>query len=79
MYWFPSPPVGTVWKFGGLGSNPGEGMDVRKRIVPMRHEGIPKNCRVASPLVRLGEGEERWKTPDRPQGVLPQNWCGTEL
>ncbi|GFU40378.1 hypothetical protein TNCV_4255561 [Trichonephila clavipes] len=22
--------------------------------------------------------KERWDTPDHPQGVLPQNWCGTE-
>ncbi|GFW45286.1 uncharacterized protein TNCV_4733941 [Trichonephila clavipes] len=34
--------------------------------------------RAASPLGRLGEGEESWKAPDHPQGVLPQNWGGTE-
>ncbi|GFX15410.1 DUF4817 domain-containing protein [Trichonephila clavipes] len=34
--------------------------------------------RVASPLVKLVEGEERREAPERPQGVLPQNWGGTE-
>ncbi|GFW90672.1 uncharacterized protein TNCV_628381 [Trichonephila clavipes] len=29
--------------------------------------------------VRLVEGEEGWKASDQPQGVLPQNWGGTEL
>ncbi|GFW50623.1 hypothetical protein TNCV_2889251 [Trichonephila clavipes] len=32
----------------------------------------------ASPLVRLVEDEERWEAPDHHQGVLPQNWGGTE-
>ncbi|GFV79984.1 uncharacterized protein TNCV_1217521 [Trichonephila clavipes] len=31
-----------------------------------------------SPRVRLVEGEERWKTPDHPQGS-PQNWGETEM
>ncbi|GFS81443.1 hypothetical protein TNCV_895871 [Trichonephila clavipes] len=34
--------------------------------------------REASLLVRLVEGEERWETPDHPQGVLPHNWGGME-
>ncbi|GFW21342.1 hypothetical protein TNCV_1531671 [Trichonephila clavipes] len=34
--------------------------------------------RATSPLVKLMEGEEMWKVPDHLQGVLPQNWCGTE-
>ncbi|GFV59178.1 uncharacterized protein TNCV_2339191 [Trichonephila clavipes] len=34
--------------------------------------------RVASPLVRWVEEEERWETPDDPQGILPQNWSETE-
>ncbi|GFS93165.1 hypothetical protein TNCV_5140031, partial [Trichonephila clavipes] len=34
--------------------------------------------RVASPLVWLAEGEERWEAPHHPQGFLPQNWGGTE-
>ncbi|GFW81849.1 hypothetical protein TNCV_2885231 [Trichonephila clavipes] len=32
--------------------------------------------RAASLLMRLMEGEKRWETPD--QGVLDQNWGGTE-
>ncbi|GFV26927.1 hypothetical protein TNCV_1753861 [Trichonephila clavipes] len=43
----------------GLGSNLGEDMDVCKRIVPFRHGGTLNSSRVASPLVRLVEGEER--------------------
>ncbi|GFV64280.1 transposable element Tc3 transposase [Trichonephila clavipes] len=47
-----------------LGSNPGEGMDVCKCIVPLWH-GVTLNSRQASsPLVRLMEVEERWETPD---------------
>ncbi|GFS54765.1 probable RNA-directed DNA polymerase from transposon X-element [Trichonephila clavipes] len=34
----------------------------------MRHGGILNSHRVTSPLVRLVEGEERWETPDCPQG-----------
>ncbi|GFX04207.1 hypothetical protein TNCV_3973561 [Trichonephila clavipes] len=45
----------------GLGSNPGEGMDVCKSIVPSGHGGILNRRRAASPLVRLLEREERWK------------------
>ncbi|GFT22443.1 uncharacterized protein TNCV_3274121 [Trichonephila clavipes] len=63
----------------GLGSNPGEDMDVCKRIVPSQHGGTLNSCRSASSLVRLVEGEERWEDPDHPQGVLPQNWGETEL
>ncbi|GFW75775.1 hypothetical protein TNCV_4429581 [Trichonephila clavipes] len=36
------------------------------------------NRRAENPLVRLVEGEERWEAPDHLQGVLPQNWDGTE-
>ncbi|GFX90377.1 uncharacterized protein TNCV_5067641 [Trichonephila clavipes] len=36
------------------------------------------NRRAASPLMWLVKGEERWEAPDHPQGVLPQNWGGTE-
>ncbi|GFS72752.1 hypothetical protein TNCV_1421341 [Trichonephila clavipes] len=31
---------------------------------PLRHGGTLNSRRAASPLVRLVEGEERWKTPD---------------
>ncbi|GFV72664.1 uncharacterized protein TNCV_411831 [Trichonephila clavipes] len=41
--------------------------------------GTLTSRRAASPLVRLVEGEERWETPDHPQGVLPLNWDETEL
>ncbi|GFW84342.1 uncharacterized protein TNCV_1132111 [Trichonephila clavipes] len=42
----------------GLGSNPGEDMDVCKCIVPSRHEGTLNSRQAASPLVRLVEGEK---------------------
>ncbi|GFW47681.1 hypothetical protein TNCV_2828731 [Trichonephila clavipes] len=45
----------------GLGSNPVEGMDVCKCIVPMRHGSTLSSCRAASHLARLVEGEERLK------------------
>ncbi|GFW14421.1 hypothetical protein TNCV_411041 [Trichonephila clavipes] len=39
-------------------------MDVCKCIVPMRDEGTLNNrARVASPLVWLVEGKERWEAP----------------
>ncbi|GFT19560.1 cullin-4A [Trichonephila clavipes] len=63
----------------GLGLNPGEDMDVCKCVVPSRHGGTLNSRWAASPLVRFVEGEERWVTPDLPQGVLPQNWDETEL
>ncbi|GFU85104.1 uncharacterized protein TNCV_1553671 [Trichonephila clavipes] len=53
-------------------------MDVCKCIVPSRHEGTLKSRRIASPLVSLVEGEERWEVPKHPKGVLPQNWAGTK-
>ncbi|GFW19688.1 DDE_3 domain-containing protein [Trichonephila clavipes] len=62
----------------GLGSSPGEGMDACKCIVPSRQVGTLNWRRSSSLLVRLRKGEERWETPNHPQGVLPQNWGGTE-
>ncbi|GFX41436.1 uncharacterized protein TNCV_3489771 [Trichonephila clavipes] len=53
-------------------------MDVCECIVPLRHEVTLNSRRVASPLVWLVEGEERWEAPDHPQGFLPLNWDGTE-
>ncbi|GFX02251.1 uncharacterized protein TNCV_138271 [Trichonephila clavipes] len=47
--------------------------------MPSRHEGTLKSRRAASPLGRMGGGEERWETPNHPQGVLPLNWGETEL
>ncbi|GFX86815.1 cullin-4A [Trichonephila clavipes] len=51
----------------GLGSNPGEGMDVCKCIVPSRHGGTLNSRRAASHLVRLVGREERWEPPDYPR------------
>ncbi|GFY14209.1 hypothetical protein TNCV_3613981 [Trichonephila clavipes] len=39
----------------GLGSNPGEYMDVCKCIVPSRHWGTLNSRRATNPLVRLVE------------------------
>ncbi|GFU01340.1 cullin-4A [Trichonephila clavipes] len=61
----------------GLGSNPGEDMDICECIMPSWLGGILNSRRAASPLVRLGE--ERWEAPDHPQGVLSLNWGETEL
>ncbi|GFT68288.1 uncharacterized protein TNCV_659071 [Trichonephila clavipes] len=53
-------------------------MDDDKCIVPSRH-GVTLNSRgAASPLVRLEEGEEVYEAPDHHQGVLSQDWGGTE-
>ncbi|GFW24179.1 uncharacterized protein TNCV_1847381 [Trichonephila clavipes] len=62
----------------GLGSSPGEDMDVCKYIVPLRHGGTLNSRRAASPLVWLMEGEEKWEDLDHPRGFLPLNWGGTE-
>ncbi|GFV78600.1 uncharacterized protein TNCV_1889061 [Trichonephila clavipes] len=48
------------------------------RAVPSRHGGILNSRRAARTLVRLVEGDERWEAPDHHQGVLSQNWGGTE-
>ncbi|GFX69514.1 uncharacterized protein TNCV_380831 [Trichonephila clavipes] len=53
-------------------------MDVFKCIVPSRHGGTLNCRRAASPLVRLLGGEERREASDQPQGLLLQNWDGTE-
>ncbi|GFX06913.1 uncharacterized protein TNCV_1202281 [Trichonephila clavipes] len=63
----------------GLGSNPGEDMDVCKCIVPSQYGGTLNSRRATSPPVRLVEGEERWEASDHPQGILPQNWDETDL
>ncbi|GFX21611.1 hypothetical protein TNCV_1400251 [Trichonephila clavipes] len=50
---------------GGVGSNPREGMDTRKCIVPLQHRGTLNSRRAASPLVRLMEREEeKWEDSD---------------
>ncbi|GFT82756.1 hypothetical protein TNCV_1784731 [Trichonephila clavipes] len=53
-------------------------MDICKCIVPLWQVGTLNSRRAASPLMRLVEEEERWEPPDHPQGVVPQNWGGTE-
>ncbi|GFS65370.1 uncharacterized protein TNCV_2451791 [Trichonephila clavipes] len=60
----------------GLGSNPGEDMDICECIVPSRHGGTLNSHRAASPLVRLVEGEERLEPPDHPQGVCSPSKLG---
>ncbi|GFV93779.1 hypothetical protein TNCV_366781 [Trichonephila clavipes] len=55
----------------GLGSNPGEGMDVCKYIVPLRNEDTLNSSPAASPLVSLVEGEERWEASDHPPECSP--------
>ncbi|GFX30799.1 uncharacterized protein TNCV_656851 [Trichonephila clavipes] len=52
----------------GMGSNPGEGMDFCKCIVPLRHGGTLNSRRTAFPLVRLVEWEERCEANDHPPG-----------
>ncbi|GFY25350.1 uncharacterized protein TNCV_2484701 [Trichonephila clavipes] len=53
-------------------------MDVCKCIGSLRHGGTVNSRQAASPLVRLVEGEARWKTPGHTRSFLPQNWGGTK-
>ncbi|GFX29382.1 hypothetical protein TNCV_3997581 [Trichonephila clavipes] len=50
----------------GLGSNPGEGMDICKCIEPLQYGGTLNSCRAACSLVRLVEEEKRWEASDPP-------------
>ncbi|GFU19793.1 DDE_3 domain-containing protein [Trichonephila clavipes] len=68
------PNIGIIPGIRGLGSKPGEDMDVCKCIVPSWHGGTLNSRRITSPLVWLVEGEERWEASDHPQSVLPLNW-----
>ncbi|GFU63834.1 uncharacterized protein TNCV_3496461 [Trichonephila clavipes] len=56
----------------------GPGFESRRRQGCFRHGGTLNSYRAKSPLVRLVKGEERWEAPDLPQGVLSQNWGGTD-
>ncbi|GFX07258.1 uncharacterized protein TNCV_2972351 [Trichonephila clavipes] len=47
-------------------------------ITPLRHGDILNSRRATQPLMKLVEGEERWKASNHLQGVLPQNRGGTE-
>ncbi|GFW09177.1 hypothetical protein TNCV_2101311 [Trichonephila clavipes] len=49
-----------------------------KLRVPARHRGTVNSPRAASPLVWLGEVEERWEAHVHLQGFLPLYWGGTE-
>ncbi|GFY29533.1 hypothetical protein TNCV_2627031 [Trichonephila clavipes] len=40
--------------------------------------GILNSRRATRSRVWLVKGEERWEAPDHSQGVLSQNWGGTE-
>ncbi|GFW98790.1 hypothetical protein TNCV_2837511 [Trichonephila clavipes] len=52
----------------------GEDTDVCKCFPPL----LQNSCRVACPLVRLVEEEERWESSDHPQSVPPKNCGGAE-
>ncbi|GFW47468.1 hypothetical protein TNCV_4537581 [Trichonephila clavipes] len=54
----------------GLGSNPGEDMDVCKCIVPSQHGSTLNSRRAASPLVRWWKGKR-----DIADGVLQHTTC----
>ncbi|GFX82016.1 hypothetical protein TNCV_2572151 [Trichonephila clavipes] len=47
-------------------------------FVHLRHVGSLGSRRARSPLVRLMVGKSEEGGPDPPQGVLTQNWVGTE-
>ncbi|GFV82355.1 uncharacterized protein TNCV_3443451 [Trichonephila clavipes] len=53
-------------------------MDICKCIVISRNEVTLNSRRAASPLVRLVEEQERWRTSYYPQGVILQNWGATK-
>ncbi|GFU54270.1 hypothetical protein TNCV_576541 [Trichonephila clavipes] len=55
----------------GLGSNPGEDMDVCKCIVSLRYGDTLNSRRAANRLVRLVAGDERWEASDPPPGYSP--------
>ncbi|GFT09427.1 hypothetical protein TNCV_5062881 [Trichonephila clavipes] len=59
----------------GPGTNPGEDMDVCKRIVPSRHGG---SYRAANPLMRLVEEGERLALLKTTISVLPLNFGGAK-
>ncbi|GFU59875.1 hypothetical protein TNCV_4726421 [Trichonephila clavipes] len=60
----------------GLGSNPGEHMDIKKNLVPLQQEGTLNSNRAASPFVWLVEREERWEVPGHTQS---SNVCFLDL
>ncbi|GFX97521.1 uncharacterized protein TNCV_2840811 [Trichonephila clavipes] len=50
----------------------------QRKKMPLWHGATLNRRRTTSPRVRLVEGEKRWEASDHPQGVLLQNWGGTE-
>ncbi|GFT50279.1 hypothetical protein TNCV_4612571 [Trichonephila clavipes] len=46
--------------------------------MPLKRRGTLKNCRAASPFVRLVEGKEWWEANKHHQGVHLENFGGTE-
>ncbi|GFX65605.1 hypothetical protein TNCV_4093001 [Trichonephila clavipes] len=71
---------------GGLVSNPGEGMDICKCILPLRHEGTQRSSRKTSR--KVGRRGKRCDTPlttprmfslkigvELSQIVLSPGWC----
>ncbi|GFX58081.1 hypothetical protein TNCV_4048391 [Trichonephila clavipes] len=66
-------------KTTNTGNSQGIELSDRKRKLPLRHGDTLSSRRTASPLIKLVNGEERGKALTLPQGVLPQNWGGTEL
>ncbi|GFU88135.1 hypothetical protein TNCV_1337041 [Trichonephila clavipes] len=58
----------------GLGLNPGEIMDVSKGILPLRQGGTLSSRQATSPLLRLKEGEDRWKSLDYPSVFSFKIW-----
>ncbi|GFW90075.1 hypothetical protein TNCV_3485271 [Trichonephila clavipes] len=51
---------------------------IYKCIVPSRHWDTQNSRLAASLLVRLVEREEKWESPDTPEGVLSHIWGGIE-
>ncbi|GFV02445.1 hypothetical protein TNCV_1023731 [Trichonephila clavipes] len=54
----------------GLGSNPGQDMDICKCIVPSRHGGTLNSCRAASRFLGVGGRGREVASPDHPQDNL---------
>ncbi|GFX32462.1 hypothetical protein TNCV_2173801 [Trichonephila clavipes] len=71
------PTVVSDTECCAIGLNPGEGMDVCKRIMSLKHGDTLNSSRAASLLVRLME-EVGWEALDHRQDALPQNWGGTK-
>ncbi|GFU26513.1 hypothetical protein TNCV_2463561 [Trichonephila clavipes] len=71
------------WSPEGLGSNPGEGINVCKCILLSRHGVTQNSRRAASPHVRLVKGEEKAsESLDYPRLILQTGqvvqspvWC----